>query len=95
MAENIGHISQVVGPVIDVTFEAAGGAVPAINEALTIERADGQQLVTEVRQHIGDHVVRTVAMDSTDGVSRGMAATATESCASTVMRLSIAASAPM
>ena len=77
MAENIGHISQVVGPVIDVTFEAAGGAVPAINEALTIDRPDGQQLVTEVRQHIGDHVVRTVAMDSTDGVSRGMAATAT------------------
>ncbi len=77
MAEHIGHISQVVGPVIDVTFEAAGGAVPAINEALTIERADGHRLVTEVRQHIGDHVVRTVAMDSTDGVSRGMAATAT------------------
>ena len=77
MAENIGHISQVVGPVIDVAFEAAGGAVPAINEALTIERADGHRLVTEVRQHIGDHVVRTVAMDSTDGVSRGMAATAT------------------
>ena len=77
MAENIGHISQVVGPVIDVTFEAAGGAVPAINEALTIERADGHRLVTEVRQHVGDHVVRTVAMDSTDGVSRGMAATAT------------------
>ena len=58
MAEHIGHISQVVGPVIDVTFEAAGGAVPAINEALTIERADGHRLVTEVRQHIGDHVVR-------------------------------------
>ena len=77
MAENIGHISQVVGPVIDVTFEAAGGAVPAINEALTIERPDGHRLVTEVRQHVGDHVVRTVAMDSTDGVSRGMAATAT------------------
>ena len=77
MAEHIGHISQVVGPVIDVAFEAAGGAVPAINEALTIERADGHRLVTEVRQHIGDHVVRTVAMDSTDGVSRGMAATAT------------------
>ena len=77
MAEHIGHISQVVGPVIDVTFEAAGGAVPAINEALTIERADGHRLVTEVRQHVGDHVVRTVAMDSTDGVSRGMAATAT------------------
>ena len=77
MAEHIGHISQVVGPVIDVAFEAAGGAVPAINEALTIDRPDGQQLVTEVRQHIGDHVVRTVAMDSTDGVSRGMAATAT------------------
>ena len=51
--------------------------MPGEPPSVTIERADGHRLVTEVRQHIGDHVVRTVAMDSTDGVSRGMAATAT------------------
>lgn len=71
---NIGKISQVIGPVIDVDFSK--GNLPAINNALTIKRTtiEGAEdiLVTEVQQHLGEDRVRTVAMDSTDGLVRGM-----------------------
>ena len=68
-----GNISQIIGPVVDVHFEIAGSEqLPAIHEALTILRADGRTLVVEVQQHIGEDTVRTVAMDSTDGLQRGM-----------------------
>jgi F-type H+-transporting ATPase subunit beta len=72
MPENIGYISQVIGPVVDVAYEKAGHAIPGIYDALKITRPDGKLLVMEVQQHIGEDTVRTVAMDSTDGICRGM-----------------------
>lgn len=77
-----GHIIQVIGPVIDVLFEADEDnkvALPRIHDALTIVRADKSTLVVEVQQHIGENTVRTVAMDSTDGLRRGMEAIPTGS----------------
>lgn len=71
-----GRISQIIGPVIDVYFDLSGEAVsrqlPRIHDALVINRKDGRQLIVEVQQHIGEDTVRTVAMDSTDGLQRGM-----------------------
>lgn len=77
MAKTLGHISQVMGPVVDVHFDirsAAGfrDSLPAIHDALKVHRPSGEPLVVEVQQHIGEDTVRTVAMDSTDGLSRGM-----------------------
>lgn len=77
MAKLIGEIIQVIGPVVDVSFEKAGTDLPNIYEALEIERDTGQKLVIECQQHIGEHTVRTIAMDSTDGLQRGMKVVAT------------------
>ena len=77
-----GHISQIIGPVVDVHFDINADevtALPAIHEALTVIRPDGRTLIVEVQQHIGEDTVRTVAMDSTDGLRRGMEAEATGS----------------
>ncbi len=72
--ENIGHIIQVIGPVVDVDF--GDGEVPSVFNALNIKMKDeeGKEtiLVCEVQQHLGEDRVRTVAMDSTDGLVRGM-----------------------
>ena len=76
MSQNVGHISQVIGPVVDVSFAAETG-LPAINEALTVQRPDGRDLIIEVQQHIGENSVRCVAMDSTDGLRRGLEVKAT------------------
>ena len=65
---NIGHVLQVMGPVIDVKFD--DGDIPLIKNAIEINVA-GKRLVAEVAQHIGDRVVRCVAMSSTDGLVRG------------------------
>ncbi|OQX64214.1 MAG: F0F1 ATP synthase subunit beta [Desulfococcus sp. 4484_241] len=74
MSENIGRIVQVMGPVVDVEFEP--GKLPAILSALLISNPaisdEADNLVVEVAQHLGDNVVRTVAMDVTDGLVRGM-----------------------
>ena len=69
MAEK-GKISKVMGAVVDVVFEQ--GHLPDIYNALTVDRGDEGQLVLEVAQHLGDSAVRTVAMDSTDGLVRGI-----------------------
>ena len=77
-----GKISQIIGPVVDVHFltaETKDAQLPAIHEALLIRRDDGKQLIVEVQQHIGEDTVRTVAMDSTDGLKRGMDAVCTGS----------------
>jgi F-type H+-transporting ATPase subunit beta len=66
-----GKISQVIGPVIDVTFEK-GTALPNIMDALVVTKIDGTKVVLEVQQHIGDDQVRSISMDSSDGFSRGM-----------------------
>ena len=69
---NKGKIRQIIGPVIDVEFEE--GKLPNIYNALKITREDGSVLVTEVHQHLGENLVRSVAMDSTDGLKRDMEA---------------------
>ncbi len=79
MSELVGHISQVIGPVVDVFFDFKGSEglkLPAINGALSIDRGNGNVLIVEIQQHIGENTVRTVAMDSTDGLRRGLKATA-------------------
>ena len=64
---NVGTISQIMGAVVDVRF---GGDLPAILNALETQN-DGKRLVLEVAQHLGENVVRTIAMDSTEGLQRG------------------------
>ena len=72
MSKNLGEILQVIGPVVDVSFEKTGGELPDIYEALEIKREDGSTLILEVEQHIGEDTVRTIAMETTDGLHRGM-----------------------
>ena len=76
MAEVLGHISQIIGPVVDVHFEHSekeqNANLPSIHDALKIQRPGGKTLTVEVQQHIGEDTVRTIAMDSTDGLQRGM-----------------------
>ena len=78
MSQINGHISQIIGPVIDVYFDTKGQdaekVLPKIHEALSIERPNGAQLIVEVQQHIGEDTVRCVAMDNTDGLQRGLEA---------------------
>jgi F-type H+-transporting ATPase subunit beta len=79
MAQIKGKIIQVIGPVIDVSFEKYGKDLPNIHDALEIKRQDGTILIIECQQHIGENTVRTIAMDSTDGLMRGMEVIATGS----------------
>ena len=74
MSQIVGHISQVIGPVVDVYFEGTEAELmlPSIHDALEIKKSHGKRLIVEVQQHIGENTVRTVAMDSTDGLQRGM-----------------------
>ncbi len=72
-----GEIIQVIGPVVDVTFGDSGEDLPNIHEALEIKREDDTTLIIECQQHIGEHSIRTIAMDSTDGLRRGMEVIAT------------------
>jgi len=77
MAEKVGKIVQVIGPVVDVEFEA--GQLPEIYSALRIKSDSAEtgaiDVIAEVEQHLGENVVRTVAMKATDGLQRGMTAT--------------------
>jgi F-type H+/Na+-transporting ATPase subunit beta len=72
MSQQKGKVAQVIGPVIDVRFDLDGGKLPNLLDALEIVRENGQKLVLEVQKHIGEDTVRTVAMDSSDGIYRGM-----------------------
>ena len=72
---NVGRVSQIIGPVLDVKFEP--GQLPPIYNALTIDRGEQGTLVCEVAQHLGESAVRAVAMDSTEGLVRGMEVTDT------------------
>ncbi|MFZ5390729.1 MAG: F0F1 ATP synthase subunit beta, partial [Patescibacteria group bacterium] len=67
MNMNKGKVSQIIGPVVDVFFDKI---VPPIYQALEAAKVDGQKLILEVQQHLGSGLVRTIAMDSTDGLSR-------------------------
>lgn len=76
MAEqNTGKITQVIGAVLDIRFDQ--GVLPEINDAVEIRRKDGSKLVAETAQHLGDDIIRCIAMGSTDGLVRGMEAIAT------------------
>ncbi len=73
--KNIGKITQIIGAVLDIKF--AQGELPEINDAIDITRANGEKLVVEVAQHLGDDTVKCIAMGPTDGLVRGMEAVAT------------------
>ena len=72
MSDKFGKVAQVIGPVVDVVFEGDDNLIPPIYTALKIDREDGTQLILEVEQHIGEDTVRCVAMESTDGLQRGL-----------------------
>lgn len=72
MSAKFGTVTQVIGPVIDVSFEGGKDAIPPIYSALKVERENGETLILEVEQHIGESTVRCVAMESTDGLCRGV-----------------------
>ncbi len=78
MTKIVGEIIQVIGPVVDVSFEKYHGELPKIHDALEIIRPSQTPLIVEVQQHIGENSVRTIAMDSTDGLNRGMEVISTE-----------------
>ena len=69
---NIGRLKQVIGPVVDVSFSDANAVLPEILNALEVTRPNGEILVLECQQHLGEDSVRAIAMDSTDGLTRGM-----------------------
>ncbi|MBJ6118755.1 F0F1 ATP synthase subunit beta [Pontibacter sp. BT310] len=68
---NIGRITQVIGPVVDVSFAGENAKLPNILDALEVIKESGQRIVLEVQQHLGEDRVRTIAMDSTEGLTRG------------------------
>lgn len=72
MAKNVGEIIQVIGPVVDVSFDREGGDFPAINDALEIIREGKNNLIIECQQHLGENTIRCIAMDATDGLRRGL-----------------------
>ena len=74
-AQNTGKITQVIGAVLDIRFDK--GVLPEINDAVEIRRKDGSTLVAETAQHLGDDIIRCIAMGPTDGLIRGMEALAT------------------
>ena len=71
MSKNIGKVSKVIGAVVDVEFSLKNSSLPEIYDSLVINKEDGSVLVLEVQSHIGENAVRTISMDSTDGISRG------------------------
>ena len=79
MSTNTGKVSQIIGPVIDVSFENNEAGLPNIYDSLEITRENGTKLVLECQQHIGEDTVRAIAMETTDGISRGTTVVATGS----------------
>jgi F-type H+-transporting ATPase subunit beta len=72
MSKQIGKVAQVIGPVVDISFDLKGGKLPNILDALEIIKGAGQKVILECQQHIGEDTIRAIAMDSTDGLTRGM-----------------------
>lgn len=79
MSQVFGQVAQVIGPVVDISFDTTTNELPKIYDSLVIDRGNGEKLVLEVQQHIGEDTVRAVAMDSTDGIMRGQKAVSTGS----------------
>ena len=76
MSISKGKVSQVIGPVVDVSFEN-GVVLPTIYDALEVFKKDGTRVILEVQSHVGENSIRAISMDSTDGFTRGMEVTAT------------------
>src|ERR1700754_4357536 len=72
---NFGRITQVIGPVVDVAFSEEGSKLPNILDALQVTKADGTLVVLETQQHLGEDRVRTISMEGTEGLVRGMKVT--------------------
>src|SRR5574343_100618 len=77
MSRITGKVAQIIGPVVDVVFNDANAELPKIYDSLEITKKDGTLLVLEVQSHIGENTVRTISMDSTDGLARGVEVVAT------------------
>lgn len=77
MSQVTGKISQVIGPVVDVYFDTTNNELPKIFDSLEVTRPDGTLVIMETQQHIGEDTVRAIAMDSTDGLTRGQEVKAT------------------
>ena len=71
MSQNVGKVSQIIGPVVDVSFDSSSTDLPNIYDSLEVNKDDGSTLVLEVQSHVGEDMVRTISMDSTDGLQRG------------------------
>ena len=71
MSKKVGKVSQIIGPVVDVSFDTTSTELPKIYDSLEISNDDGSVLVLEVQAHVGEDMVRTISMDSTDGLQRG------------------------
>jgi len=72
MSKQTGKITQIIGPVVDVAFDTEATKLPEILDALEIIRENGQKVILECQQHVGEDTIRAIAMDSTDGLRRGM-----------------------
>ena len=68
MAKNTGKVLQVIGPVVDVSFDQEGTELPSIHDALEIVRQNEANLIIECQQHVGENTVRCIALDATDGL---------------------------
>ena len=79
MSALVGKISQIIGPVIDVTFNSEGSELPNIYDALTVTTETGSTIVLECQKHVGEDTIRAISMEATDGLRRGLEVTATGS----------------
>ena len=77
MSNNTGKVSQIIGPVVDVVFDNNENDLPNIYDSLEITRSNGSKLILECQQNIGEDTVRAIAMETTDGISRGVDVLAT------------------
>lgn len=69
---NIGKITQVIGPVVDVSFEGENSKLPNILDGLVVTKPNGQKIILECQKHLGEDRIRTIAMDGTEGLTRGL-----------------------
>ncbi len=79
MSVSTGKITQIIGPVVDVSFDGENAVLPAILDALQVTKSNGDKVILETQTHIGENTVRTISMDSTEGLSRGTVVTSTGS----------------
>ena len=79
MSTNTGRITQIIGPVVDVSFDSENAILPGIFDALEVTKPNGEKVILETQTHVGESTVRTISMDSTEGLQRGAVVTASGS----------------